>query len=62
MYDQNVLALNGVGTSSCWDSLTDKANMYNFKLKKSDSGVGPSHHLIFLFTKYSCFTPVYWSA
>ena len=30
--DENVLALNGVGTSSCWDSLTDKANRYNFKL------------------------------
>ena len=45
--DENVLALNGVGTSSCWDSLTDKANRYNFKLKKSDSGVGPSDHTSF---------------
>ena len=45
--DENVLALNGVGTSTCWDSLTDKANRYNFKLKKSDSGVGPSDHTSF---------------
>lgn len=43
----NTLAINGVGTSSVWDRLLDKANKYNFKLKKSDSGIGPSDHTSF---------------
>ena len=45
--DDKALALNGVGTSSCWDDLTDKANKYNFKLVKSDPGIGPSDHTSF---------------
>ena len=45
--DDKVLAVNGVGTSSCWDGLTDKANKYNFKLIKSDPGIGPSDHTSF---------------
>ena len=42
------LAVNGVGTSSHWDDLLAQANEnFDFKLVKSESGVGPSDHTSF---------------
>ena len=41
------LAVNGIGTSSKWKYLLDNSNKYNFKLKTSESGIGPSDHTSF---------------
>lgn len=42
------LAINGVGTSSVWPSLIEDVNKsYNFQLKLSKSGIGPSDHSSF---------------
>ena len=42
------LAVNGVGTSSHWDDLLAQVNEnFDFKLVKSESGVGPSDHTSF---------------
>ena len=41
------LAINGVGTSSHWETLINNSNQFNFILKTSDSGIGPSDHTSF---------------
>ncbi len=41
------LAINGVGTSTKWNEIIEKANTDNFKLITSESGVGPSDHTSF---------------
>jgi len=44
----NDLAINGVGTSSKWINLINQVNIdNNFKLKLSESGIGPSDHSSF---------------
>ena len=44
----NNLAINGVGTSSKWINLINQLNIdNNFKLKLSESGIGPSDHSSF---------------
>jgi len=43
----NDLAINGVGTSQKWDDLLKTSNIFNFKLKTSESGIGPSDHTSF---------------
>jgi Zn-dependent M28 family amino/carboxypeptidase len=40
------LAVGGVGTSSIWSDITDKANK-DLKLTKTESGIGPSDHTSF---------------
>ncbi len=45
--EDNTLAINGVGTSSHWEKLINKSNKFNFKLKTSESGIGPSDHTSF---------------
>ena len=44
---ERALAVNGIGTSSKWKYLLDNSNKYNFKLKTSESGIGPSDHTSF---------------
>ena len=44
---ENTLAINGIGTSSKWEGLIKEANTFNFKLKTTESGVGPSDHTSF---------------
>ena len=44
---ERTLAVNGIGTSSKWKYLLDNSNKYNFKLKTSESGIGPSDHTSF---------------
>ena len=45
--EDKTLAINGIGTSSYWDELINDANIYNFKLKTTESGIGPSDHTSF---------------
>ncbi len=45
--EENTLAINGVGTSSKWNELITKSNKFDFKLKTSESGIGPSDHTSF---------------
>ena len=45
--DENTLAINGIGTSNYWDQLINNSNDYNFKLKTTESGIGPSDHTSF---------------
>ena len=44
--EERKLAVGGVGTSSIWPELTDKANT-NLSLTKTESGIGPSDHTSF---------------
>lgn len=44
--DENVLAVNGVGTSPRWNQIINSVNK-DFKLATTDSGVGPSDHTSF---------------
>ena len=44
---ENTLALNGIGTSSKWEDLINDANKFDFKLKTTESGIGPSDHTSF---------------
>ena len=41
------LAINGIGTSDKWYNLINEANEFDFKLKTTDSGIGPSDHTSF---------------
>jgi hypothetical protein len=41
------LAINGVGTSEKWYDLINEANQFDFKLKTTESGIGPSDHTSF---------------
>ena len=41
------LLVNGVGTSSQWESLLEKSNIYDFDLKTTPSGFGSSDHTPF---------------
>ena len=41
------LLVNGVGTSSKWESLVEKSNIYDFDLKTTPSGFGSSDHTPF---------------
>ena len=45
--EENILAINGIGTSKNWKGLINDANTYNFKLKTTESGIGPSDHTSF---------------
>jgi len=45
--EDKTLAINGIGTSSYWDELINDANIYDFKLKTTESGIGPSDHTSF---------------
>ncbi len=47
MKENKSLALNGTGTSPLWNEALDKVNLENFKLIKSESGIGPSDHTSF---------------
>ena len=44
---ENTLAINGVGTSDSWQDLLNEANNFQFKLKTTESGIGPSDHTSF---------------
>jgi C-terminal processing protease CtpA/Prc len=44
---ENILIVNGTGTSDQWKSVLDTAVVQGLKLKESDSGVGPSDHTSF---------------
>ena len=44
---ENILAINGVGTSSKWQELIKDANIFSFELKTTESGIGPSDHTSF---------------
>lgn len=44
---ENVLAVNGVGTSSNWNELIKESNKFNFQLKTSETGMGASDHTSF---------------
>ena len=44
--EERKLAVGGVGTSSIWPALTDKANT-DLSLTKTESGIGPSDHTSF---------------
>jgi hypothetical protein len=46
---ERTLAINGTGTSPVWNAAIDKANRYNLKIVKSESGVGPSDHTSFYY-------------
>lgn len=41
------IAISGVGTSAEFSALLDKHNKYGLKIKKTESGVGPSDHTSF---------------
>ncbi|MAJ90437.1 MAG: peptidase M28 [Flavobacteriales bacterium] len=43
----NMLAVNGVGTSDEWEYLLNEANKFQFNLKTTESGIGPSDHTSF---------------
>jgi len=45
--EENTLAINGIGTSKDWKKIINNANSYNFKLKTTESGIGPSDHTSF---------------
>ena len=41
------MAINGIGTSNYWDQLINNSNTFKFKLKTTESGIGPSDHTSF---------------
>lgn len=43
----NTLSINGIGTSNEWKNLINEANTFHFKLKTTESGIGPSDHTSF---------------
>ena len=44
----NEIAINGTGTSTKWNNLLENTNsLFNLKLIKSESGIGPSDHTSF---------------
>ncbi len=45
--NQRQLLINGTGTSPNFNTIVDQANAYNFKLVKSESGMGPSDYSSF---------------
>lgn len=45
--NEKTLAINGIGTSNKWKDLLDISNKFNFILKTSESGIGPSDHTSF---------------
>lgn len=45
--NQKILAINGIGTSTKWQKLITDANTFDFQLKTSESGIGPSDHTSF---------------
>ena len=45
--DQKTLAINGIGTSTKWQELINDANTFDFQLKTTESGIGPSDHTSF---------------
>ncbi|MEO1261294.1 MAG: M28 family peptidase [Bacteroidota bacterium] len=45
--EERTLAVYGVGTSPSWKELLDKKNKDNFKIKTTESGIGPSDHTSF---------------
>ena len=45
--NDKTLAINGIGTSSYWDQLINNSNTFDFKLKTTESGIGPSDHTSF---------------
>jgi hypothetical protein len=45
--EEKTLAINGIGTSNKWEELINDANEFNFKLKTTESGIGPSDHTSF---------------
>ena len=44
---KNTLSINGVGTSEKWKNLINEANTFDFTLKTTESGIGPSDHTSF---------------
>ena len=44
---EKTLAINGIGTSSYWYQLINNSNTFDFKLKTTESGIGPSDHTSF---------------
>lgn len=44
---EKTLAINGIGTSNYWDQLINNSNTFEFKLKTTESGIGPSDHTSF---------------
>ncbi len=45
--EENVLAINGAGTSPVWKETLPKITAGNLKVKTTDSGIGPSDHTSF---------------
>ncbi|MEM8484788.1 MAG: M20/M25/M40 family metallo-hydrolase [Bacteroidota bacterium] len=45
--ENNVLAINGTGTSPVWDEVLERTKPAGFDLKKHESGVGASDHTSF---------------
>jgi len=45
--EENVLVVNGVGTSPAWKTFFEKTNGQNLKLTTTESGFGPSDHTSF---------------
>ena len=45
--EDRALVVNGVGTSPAWQELLTVSNCYDFTLKTTESGVGPSDHTSF---------------
>ncbi len=45
--EERALAINGTGTSPVFPAILDKANNKKLKIKKMESGVGPSDHTSF---------------
>jgi hypothetical protein len=45
--EKNTLGINGVGTSPAWNEMLEKIQPADFKIKTSESGVGPSDHTSF---------------
>ena len=45
--EDKTLAINGVGTSNKWKDLINSSNKFDFKLKTTESGIGPSDHTSF---------------
>ena len=53
--NQKILAINGIGTSTKWQKLITDANTFDFQLKTSESGIGPSDHTSFYLQIYPQF-------
>ena len=45
--DNRTLLVNGVGTSTKWDQIIEKSNLYDFDLRTTESGFGASDHTSF---------------